>query len=64
VFVACLTRKLFMYSTGRTPTLFDSPYLKDVAEAAAREKHTLVELIDALVHTPGFRSPAPLDAGE
>lgn len=64
VFVACLARKLFIYGTGRTPTLFDAPYLKALAAEATGEGRTLAELIDAIVHTPGFRSPAPLDAGE
>jgi hypothetical protein len=64
VFVACLARKLFTYGVGRSPVLFDSTHLKALTAAAVSEKHTLAELIDAIVHTPGFRSPAPLEAAE
>lgn len=64
VFVGCLARKLFTYAAGRTPTLFDAPHLEALTAAATSERQSLAALIDALVHTPGFRSPAPLDGGE
>lgn len=64
VFVACLTRKLFTYGVGRSPAYFDSPYLKQIAATATVEQHDLPALIDAIVHTPGFRSPAPLTPGQ
>ena len=38
---------------------------RQLFENAAREaQSTLPELIDAIVHTPSFRSPAPLDPAE
>ncbi|MDC0718768.1 DUF1592 domain-containing protein [Nannocystis bainbridge] len=60
VFVGCLTRKLFTYAAGRPLALFDAAYLNEIATAATVEDHTLGELIDAIVHTPAFRSPAAL----
>ena len=63
-FVGCLARNLFTYAAGRPPGLFDTPYLREIAATATVEQQTLVELIDAIVHTPAFRSPAPLDAKE
>ncbi|WAS90221.1 DUF1592 domain-containing protein [Nannocystis punicea] len=60
VFVGCLTRKLFTYAAGRPLALYDADYLDEIAAAATAERHTLGELIDAIVHTPAFRSPAAL----
>jgi hypothetical protein len=60
VFVGCLTRKLFTYAAGRPQALFDAAYLDEIAAAATAEGYTLGELIDAIVHTPAFRSPAAL----
>lgn len=64
VFVGCLARKLFTYATGRAPTYHEVTALQEIATEATIEQQDLVTLIDAIVHTPGFRSPAPLDGGE
>lgn len=60
-FVACLTKKLFTYAVGRPPTSFDAPYLDDVATRVWARQGDLPMLVDAIVHTPGFRSPAALE---
>ncbi|MEZ4383315.1 MAG: DUF1592 domain-containing protein [Nannocystaceae bacterium] len=64
VFVECFTRTLFTYALGHPPSGADGPALRSVAAAATAGRESLPELIDALVHTPSFRSPAPLDPGE
>lgn len=61
VFVGCLAQKLFTYAVGRAPGPFDEPYLDAIAVQAAAGGHDLPTIIDAIVHTPAFRSPAPLD---
>lgn len=61
VFVGCVTRKLFTYAMGRPPVLFDAPYLEEIGARVAAEDGDIVALIDAIVHTPAFRSPAPLE---
>jgi hypothetical protein len=63
VFVGCLTQKLFTYATGRAPQPYDMPYLQDVAANATGSGDSLPLVIDAIVHTPAFRSPAALDGG-
>ncbi|MFZ6177144.1 DUF1592 domain-containing protein [Nannocystis pusilla] len=60
VFVGCLTRKLFTYAAGRPGALYDADFLEEIAVTATAEDYTLGELIDAIVHTPAFRSPAAL----
>lgn len=64
VFVECFTRTLFTYAAGRPPRPADVPALREAAVAARAGGHDLPRLIDAIVHTPSFRSPAPLDPGE
>ena len=63
-FVGCVTKKLFTYAAGRPPGLHDTADLLEIAAIATAEGHTLPEVIDAIVHMPTFRSPAPLDAKE
>jgi len=64
VFVGCLTQKLFTYAVGRAPKDFDMPYLEAIAHAAALRGDDLPTVIDAIVHTPAFRSPAALEGEE
>ena len=59
-FVGCITQKLFTYAVGRAPTSFDREHLDEIGQTALAEGWDLPTLIDAIVHTPGFRSPAPL----
>lgn len=61
VFVGCLTQKLFTYAVGRSPESFDAPYLQEVAARVSAQQGDLHALVDALVHTPAFRSPAALE---
>jgi len=63
-FVECFSSTLFTYAVGRQPKSGDVATLKTIAKEATSVGATLPELIDALVHTPSFRSPAPLDPGE
>jgi hypothetical protein len=63
-FIECFTRTLFTYAVGHPPKGADGPAIRAVSQAAAAGRYSLPELIDALVHTPSFRSPAPLDPGE
>jgi hypothetical protein len=64
VFVGCVTDRLFTYAVGRA---IDDRDEADVA-ALTTEAHaggwTLPQLIDALVHTPSFRAPGPLDGSQ
>lgn len=64
VFVECFSRTLFTYAVGRLPMAGDVRTLQTIAQEATATGATLPELIDALVHTPSFRSPTPLDPGE
>jgi hypothetical protein len=64
VFVGCLTQKLFTYAVGRAPKDFDMPHLESIAHAAAIRGDDLPTLIDGIVHTPSFRSPAPFADAE
>lgn len=57
VFVGCLATKMFTYAMGRGPKLYDAPYLDQITATVASEQGDLVTLIDAIVHTPAFRSP-------
>jgi hypothetical protein len=61
VFVGCLTKKLFTYAVGRPPESFDAPYLDEIAARVTAERGGLRMLVDAIVHLPAFRSPAPLE---
>jgi hypothetical protein len=61
VFVGCLTEKLFTYAVGRPARPFDAPYLDDATATVAAQGGDLAALVDAIVHTPAFRSPAPLE---
>jgi len=63
-FVDCFTRNLFTYALGRLPAGSDVKTLQTIALEATTAGATLPELIDAIVHTPSFRSPTPLDPGE
>lgn len=63
-FAGCVTKKLFTYAVGRAPTTFDSDHLEDIAARAVAEQLDLRHVIDAIVHTPAFRSPAPLSESE
>ncbi len=61
-FVGCMTEKLFVYAAGRgIDNKYDEPALEAITEAAVAGAYDLHALIDAIVHTPGFRSPAPLE---
>ena len=61
-FVECFSQKLFTYAVGRAPDSFDEPYLEEIAAKAIDSDWDLPALIDAIVHTPAFRSPAALEA--
>ena len=63
-FVECFTRTLFTYAVGHPPKGADGPAIRAISQDATAGRYSLPELIDALVHTPSFRSPAPLDPGE
>ncbi len=64
VFVGCLTEKLFTYAVGRAPATYDAEYLDAIGRAAIARGDDLPAVIDAIVHTPAFRSPASLAPGE
>jgi hypothetical protein len=64
VFVGCLTQKLFTYAVGRAPKDFDIPHLQSIARGATARGDDLPAVIDEIVHTPAFRSPAAIDGGE
>ncbi len=64
VFVGCLAQKLFTYAAGRAPEDFDTPFLEAIAKAAIARADDVPAVIDAIVHTPAFRSPAALELGE
>jgi Protein of unknown function (DUF1588)/Protein of unknown function (DUF1585) len=61
VFVGCLTEKLFTYAVGRPPRPYDTPYLDEVTATVAAHGGDLTALVDAIVHTPAFRSPALIE---
>ncbi len=63
VFVGCLTTKMFSYAVGRPITGFDRPYLDEVTASVMAQSGDLRALIDAIVHTPAFRSPAVIEDG-
>lgn len=60
-FTACLTQKLYSYSLGRPIRPADLPDLETIGLQVASEAADLHALIDAIVHSPAFRSPAPLE---
>ena len=60
-FVGCVTEKMFTYALGRpVDDDYDETDLEVLVERAADERYDLRRLIDGIVHTPSFRSPAPL----
>ncbi len=61
-FVECFAQKLFTYAMGRAPDSFDDPYLEEIAAKAVDQGWDLPAFIDALVHTPAFRSPGAMEA--
>lgn len=63
VFVGCLTQKLFTYAVGRAPEAFEVTELQALATSATQAGDSVPLVIDAIVHTPAFRSPAALDGG-
>ncbi|MBK8239972.1 MAG: DUF1592 domain-containing protein [Deltaproteobacteria bacterium] len=63
VFVGCLTQKLFTYAVGRAPETFDRDTLEELARVATERGDDVATIIDAIVHTPAFRSPAALEGG-
>jgi hypothetical protein len=64
VFAGCLSEKLFIYAVGRGVTSTDKQDLETIAATAAAERLDLPSVIDAIVHTPAFRSPAAFTSGE
>ncbi len=60
-FVECFARNLFTYAAGRPAVGTDIVYLRSFAGIAVSEGYDLPQLIDAIVHAPGFRSPGPID---
>jgi hypothetical protein len=64
VFVGCMTQKLFTYAVGRAPLPFDLPHLQAISGDVAEAGDDLPTLIDGIVHTPAFRSPAAFAEGE
>jgi hypothetical protein len=64
-FAGCVTTKLFTYAVGRAPEpSFDGDHLDEIAARAIEQRLAVAEIIDAIVHMPAFRSPAPLTATE
>jgi hypothetical protein len=63
-FVDCFAQKLFTYAVGRPPEAFDGPYLEKIAADAVAERYDLPALVDAIVHTPAFRSPGVMEEEE
>ncbi|MCX4240803.1 DUF1592 domain-containing protein [Paraliomyxa miuraensis] len=63
-FTGCLTQKLFTYALGRPPRLYDLPHVEEITARMMAEGGDLPRLIDAIVHTPAFRSPAAIEGGE
>ncbi len=60
-FVECVATKLFTYALGRPiDGDYDELPLEALVQEAAESGYDLRLLIDGLVHTPSFRSPAPL----
>lgn len=60
-FIACVTTKLFTYALGRpVDDDHDEVPLEALVQDASESAYDLRQLIDGLVHTPSFRSPAPL----
>ncbi|MCA9652178.1 MAG: DUF1592 domain-containing protein, partial [Myxococcales bacterium] len=60
-FSSCLSQKLYSYALGRPIRTQDLPALDELSARVASESGDLHLLIDAIVHTPAFRSPAPLE---
>ena len=60
-FVRCFVEKLFMYAVGRAPDSFDDDYLDEIAVMALDSRMDLPTVIDAIVHTPAFRSPGAME---
>lgn len=59
--VSCVTQKLLSYSLGRALVDVDRTQIDLIAQRAVAEELNLPELITAIVLTPSFRSPAPLE---
>jgi len=60
-FLSCVTTKLFTYALGRpADNAHDEVSLEALVQDASESGYDLRQLIDGLVHTPSFRSPAPL----
>ncbi len=59
VFASCLTEKLFTYAVGRPPQSEEKDALEDIGLTASTEQQDLPTLIEGIVLTPAFRSPAP-----
>jgi hypothetical protein len=62
-FVGCVTQKLYTYALGRSIEARDAPVLDAIQSAAMAGRYGIPELIDAIVHSPTFRSPGPLEEG-
>ena len=54
-FVRCLTKKLFAYALGRSPTPADGPAVERVVRQAARRGYRFADLAGALVRSEPFR---------
>jgi hypothetical protein len=59
--IACVAQKLMSYSLGRPLGAIDRPFVEAIAQRAVAEGQTLPEVVLAIVLSPTFRSPAPLE---
>jgi hypothetical protein len=63
-FVGCVARKLYIYALGRdTGTGLDVAHVQDLVQQSVGDID-LPGLLDIIVHTPPFRSPASLEGGQ
>jgi hypothetical protein len=61
VFAACATQKLFVYSLGRPLQDEDQPSINMVSSSIVRDGASLTDVLVAIVLSPSFRKPGPID---
>jgi hypothetical protein len=61
VFAACATQKLFVYALGRPLQDEDQPSINAVSSSIVRDGASLTDVLVAIVASPSFRKPGPLD---
>jgi hypothetical protein len=64
VFAGCVTKKLYSYALGRPLQPLDAGAVDAVVSQVFEDAQDLPAMIDAIVHTPAFRSPGDLDGDE